>query len=45
MTKSGFNLERGNTKENKYIDIERLKRLTNYEMQQYEKNLYKKKSH
>lgn len=37
MTKSGFNLERGNTKGNEHINIERLKRLTNYEMQQYEK--------
>lgn len=42
MTKSGFNLERGNTKGNEHIDIERLKKFTNYEMQQYEKKSIKK---
>jgi len=42
MTKSGFNLERGNTKGNEHIDIERLKKLTNYEVQQYEKKCMQK---
>lgn len=42
MTKAGFELERGDTKENEHIDIERLKTLTNYEVQQYEKKSIKK---
>lgn len=42
MTKAGFELERGDTKENEHIDIERLKELTNYEVQQYEKKSIKK---
>ncbi len=42
MTKSGFHLERGNAKGNEHIDIERLKKLTNYEVQQYEKKSMQK---
>lgn len=42
MAKAGFNLERGNTKNNEHIDIERLKQLTNYEVQQYEKKSMQK---
>ncbi len=34
MTKSGFNLERGNTVNNEHIPTETLKKVTNYEMQQ-----------
>lgn len=34
MTKSGFDLERGNKEENEHIPIERLKKVTNYEMQE-----------
>lgn len=37
MIKSGFELERGDTKDNKHIDIEKLKKITNYETQKYEK--------
>lgn len=33
MTKSGFELERGDTKDNKHIDIEQLKKITDYEKQ------------
>lgn len=36
MTKSGFDLERGNSKENKHIPIETLKSVTNYENIKYE---------
>lgn len=36
MTKSGFNLERGNSKDNKHIPIETLKSITNYENIKYE---------
>ena len=36
MTKSGFNLERGNSNENKHIPIETLKSITNYENIKYE---------
>ena len=39
ITKSGFNLERGDTRENKHIKIEDLKKVTNYEMQKYEKEM------
>ena len=39
ITKSGFDLERGDTKDNKHIKIEDLKKVTNYEMQKYEKEL------
>lgn len=42
VTKNGFNLERGNTKNNKHIDIEQLKTITNYELQQFEKQSIKK---
>ena len=38
MTKSGFELERGDTKDNKHIEIEELKAITDYETQKYEKN-------
>lgn len=38
MVRSGFDLERGNTKENKHIKIEDLKQITNYEMQEMFKN-------
>ena len=31
MTKSGFNLERGNKEENEHIPIEKLKKITSYE--------------
>lgn len=34
MTKSGFHLERGNKEENEHIPIEKLKKVTNYEMQE-----------
>ena len=34
ITKSGFNLERGNKEENEHIAIEKLKKITNYEMQE-----------
>ena len=34
MTKSGFNLERGNTIDNEHIPIEKLKKITNYEVQE-----------
>lgn len=34
MVRSGFELERGDTKENKHIKIEDLKQITNYEMQE-----------
>lgn len=34
MTKSGFNLERGNKEENEHIAIEKLKKITNYETQE-----------
>jgi hypothetical protein len=36
MTNSGFDLERGNSKENKHIPIETLKSVTNYENIKYE---------
>jgi len=41
LTKSGFDLERGNSDDNKHIKIEDLKRLTNYELQKYEKETIK----
>ena len=34
ITKAGFNLERGNKKENEHIPIEKLKKITNYEIQE-----------
>lgn len=34
MAKSGFELERGNIQENEHIPIEKLKKITNYEMQE-----------
>ena len=36
MTKADFNIERGNTKDNKHIPIETLKKVTNYENIKYE---------
>lgn len=33
VTDNGFDLERGNTKGNEHINIEQLKKITNYEMQ------------
>ena len=39
MTKCGFDLERGDTKDNKHIKIEDLKKVTNFEMQKYEKEI------
>ncbi len=36
ITKAGFDLERGNTKENTHIPIETLKKVTNYENIKYE---------
>lgn len=41
LIKSGFDLERGNSEDNKHIKIEDLKRLTNYELQKYEKETIK----
>lgn len=38
VTRAGFELERGNNTENKHIKIEDLKKITNYELQKYEKN-------
>ena len=34
MIKSGFDLERGNTKDNQHIPIKKLKQITNYEVQE-----------
>ena len=34
MTKAGFKLERGSKEENEHIPIEKLKKITNYEMQE-----------
>ena len=39
MTKCGFDFERGDTKDNKHIKIEDLKKVTNFEMQKYEKEI------
>ena len=39
ITKLGFDLERGDIRENKHIKIEDLKKVTNYEMQKYEKEM------
>lgn len=36
MTKSGFKLERGNIIDNEHIPIEKMKQITNYEMQNFE---------
>lgn len=38
MTKAGFKLERGLTKENEHMPIEKLKVVTNYNMQELQKN-------
>ena len=34
ITKAGFDLERGNTKDNQHIPIKKLKQITNYEVQE-----------
>lgn len=39
MVKAGFDLDRGDTKENEHLKISDLKRITNYEMQKYEKEM------
>ena len=41
MTRAGFELERGETEKNKHIPIEQLKHVTNYEMQEFEKQSIK----
>lgn len=41
MTRSGFDLERGNTKDNEHINIEHLKKITDYELQSFEKETSK----
>lgn len=38
MTKSGFDLERGNKEDNEHIPTEKLKKITNYEVQEMFKN-------
>ncbi len=38
ITKCGFDLERGRTKDNEHIPIEKLKVITNYELQELEKD-------
>ena len=39
MTKCGFDLKRGDTKDNIHIKIEDLKKVTNFEIQKYEKEM------
>ena len=41
MARAGFELERGETEKNKHIPIEQLKQVTNYEMQEFEKQSIK----
>ena len=41
ITSCGFDLERGNTKDNEHIPIEKLKVITNYELQELEKKSLK----
>lgn len=41
MIRSGFNLERGKSHENEHIPIEKLKTITNHEVQKYELNSQK----
>ena len=41
MTRAGFELERKKKKKNKHIPIEQLKQVTNYEMQEFEKQSIK----
>lgn len=41
MTRAGFELERGETEKNKHIPIEQLKQVTNYEIQEFEKQSIK----
>ncbi len=38
VTDNGFELERGNTKDNEHMPIEKLKKITNYEIQEISKN-------
>ena len=38
VTDNGFELERGNTKNNEHIPIEKLKKITNYDVQEIAKN-------
>ncbi len=39
MVRSGFKLDRGDTKDNEHLKISDLKRITTYEMQKYEKEM------
>ena len=39
MTKAGFDLDRGDTEDNKHLKIADLKRVTNYEVQKYQKEI------
>jgi len=39
MVRSGFDLDRGDTKDNEHLKISDLKRITTYEMQKYEKEM------
>lgn len=39
MTRAGFNLDRGDTENNKHIKIADLKQFTNYEVQKYQKEI------
>ncbi len=41
MTKAGFNLDRGDTEDNKHLKISDLKQVTNYEVQKYQKQTTK----
>ena len=41
MTKAGFNLDRGDTEDNKHLKIADLKQVTNYEVQKYQKQTTK----
>ena len=41
MTRAGFNIDRGDTEDNKHLKISDLKQVTNYEVQKYEKQTTK----
>lgn len=41
MTKAGFNIDRGDTENNKHLKISDLKQVTNYEVQKYQKQTTK----
>lgn len=41
MTRAGFELNRGETEKNEHIPIEKLKTITNYEVQEFEKQVIK----